>query len=460
MAYVVFIRGIPENKQVKDVRVHSAPGVNTDAPFRIKVGAEATCREIKPDPDSSAYQGQIYRWFHLTFGDGRDGWVRDDLLDLQGDCSPFGYGTYASRTYAFTAGSSIVLATPGVMVTVTPTQPSQPAQPTMPGSPGVSVTVTPIQPTQPAQPPTTTVPPITVTIGSTLPATPTAPITPVTTGCDGNVRSDARARVRAAPSLNSAQVGSVNPGGAVRILGVEPGQDGLKFRWMKVSANGVSGYIREDLLIYSDDCTAQGLFGSGTDTGTSTTTPPTTNLNPQRLFLAPIRQRYVIFQEYGVNRHKGVDLDVDVGTPIVASGVGVVAFLNKCTKCTADKPNFMSQGLPLWDPVAINDPAWGYGFGNAVIVRYGWADLPSSMREVLTGQNLPGGNAYVIHGHLSRINVVPGAIVREGTVLGYSGNTGNSSGPHLHLEVRLSKSPNETSYVNRVVVNPHLMYQL
>src|SRR2546430_14013874 len=102
MAYTIFIRGIPENPQVIEVRVHIAPGVNTAAPFRIPVGATITsCSEVKPDPANDAFNGQVYKWFNLTFSDGRTGWVRDDLLDLQGDCSAFGYGSYASRTFAF-----------------------------------------------------------------------------------------------------------------------------------------------------------------------------------------------------------------------------------------------------------------------------------------------------------------------------------------------------------------------
>jgi murein DD-endopeptidase MepM/ murein hydrolase activator NlpD len=446
MAYTVFIRGIPENKQVKDVRVHVAPGVNTEVPFRIPIGAKAICSAIKPDPDNSGFQGQVYRWFQLKFSDGREGWVRDDLLDLQGDCSPFGYGNYPSRVFAFTAGTSIAQSehSASVMVTVTPALPAQPGQP---GTPSVTVTVTPIQPTQPSQP--------------TLPIIPsgTTPVAPVATGCDGNVRSDIRARVRAAPSVLSAQVGSVNPGGAVRILAVEKGQDGQPFRWMKISTNSVTGYIREDLLTYSDDCIAQGLFGSSAQTTSTSTVTPTTKLNTQKLFASPIRTPCSIFQEYGVNRHKGVDLNVVVGTPVVACGNGVVAFTTACTKCSDDKPNFGSQGIAFWDPQAINDPAWGYGFGNFVVVRYGWSDLPGSMRDALTGQNLTGGNAYVIHAHLSRINIAPGEIVRDGAVLGLSGNTGNSTGPHLHLEIRASMSPNETTIFNRVVVNPHLMYQ-
>jgi Peptidase family M23/Bacterial SH3 domain len=431
MTYFIFIRGIPENQQVKDVRVHVAPGVNTEAPFRVVLDTQATCIEVRPDPDNGAFQGQTYRWFHLKFNDGRDGWVRDDLLDLQGDCSAFGYGNYSARMFAFTAGTAVIL---------TP-------------QPPVTVPTTPTAPVQPTQPATT---PIPVTFGSTSPTIPTAP---VTTGCDATVRRDARVKIRSAPSVNSAQVGLVNPGGAVRISAVAQGQDGQPFRWMRVTANGVNGYIREDLLVYSDDCIAQGLSSNGSQPATPATPTPPTDLNSQILFASPIRQPYTIFQEYGVNRHKGVDLSVKVGTPVVASGFGVVAFTMTCKKCTDDKPNFISQGIPIWDPQAINDPAWGYGFGNYVVVRYGWTDLPSTMREAIAVQRLAGGNAYVIHAHLSQINIASGAIVRDGTALGLSGNTGNSTGPHLHVEVRVSLSPTETTIFNRLVVNPHLMYQ-
>lgn len=48
------------------------------------------------------------------------------------------------------------------------------------------------------------------------------------------------------------------------------------------------------------------------------------------------------------------------------------------------------------------------------------------------------GTRYrTIYAHLSKLAVVPGQTVTEGQVIGYVGSTGNSSGPHLHFEVRL-----------------------
>ncbi|MEO8635086.1 MAG: M23 family metallopeptidase [Gemmatimonadales bacterium] len=41
-----------------------------------------------------------------------------------------------------------------------------------------------------------------------------------------------------------------------------------------------------------------------------------------------------------------------------------------------------------------------------------------------------------VYGHLSRIAVAPGSIVEAGQVVGLTGNTGNSSAPHLHFEIR------------------------
>lgn len=52
-----------------------------------------------------------------------------------------------------------------------------------------------------------------------------------------------------------------------------------------------------------------------------------------------------------------------------------------------------------------------------------------------------GGDLRTIYGHLSRISVVPGQKIARGGELGLTGNTGRSSGPHLHYEILVNNRP-------------------
>ncbi len=62
---------------------------------------------------------------------------------------------------------------------------------------------------------------------------------------------------------------------------------------------------------------------------------------------------------------------------------------------------------------------WNGGYGNCVMVNH--------------------GNGYTtVYGHMSSIAVSYGQTVSMGSVLGYVGSTGNSTGPHLHFEIRAS----------------------
>ncbi|NEQ31145.1 MAG: M23 family metallopeptidase [Leptolyngbya sp. SIO4C5] len=107
---------------------------------------------------------------------------------------------------------------------------------------------------------------------------------------------------------------------------------------------------------------------------------------------------------YGTQRfHSGTDLGAPLGTPIVAAQAGRVA--------TAD---FVG------------------GYGLTVILRH---------KE---------GTQETLYGHMSRLLVQPGDWVEQGEVIGLVGSTGNSTGPHLHFEVRqltgdgwVAMSPNE-----------------
>ncbi|MBX7473403.1 MULTISPECIES: M23 family metallopeptidase [unclassified Streptomyces] len=121
--------------------------------------------------------------------------------------------------------------------------------------------------------------------------------------------------------------------------------------------------------------------------------------------------RYTLSASFGLggsmwsHKHSGQDFAVPNGTPVLAAHAGTV----------------VKAG-----PVGAGD---GPAYGNAVVVRH-------------------ANNTYSQYAHLSKINVRVGQSVGTGERIALSGNTGNSSGPHLHFEIRTS--PNYGSAVNPV----------
>ncbi|WP_051722594.1 M23 family metallopeptidase [Streptomyces albus] len=105
---------------------------------------------------------------------------------------------------------------------------------------------------------------------------------------------------------------------------------------------------------------------------------------------ADVSAAYGIPGGWLAGHHTGVDFAVPVGTPVRAPGPGEIV--------TA---------------------GWGGDYGHLVTVR------------------TPGGQ-YLLFAHLSRVDATAGQRVGPGDLLGLSGNTGRSSGPHLHFEVRQS----------------------
>lgn len=65
---------------------------------------------------------------------------------------------------------------------------------------------------------------------------------------------------------------------------------------------------------------------------------------------------------------------------------------------------------------------WSNGLGNHVVLDY-------------------GNGVQSVYGHMSSIIVRPGQSLARGQAVGYSGNTGHSTGPHLHLEIHLGGVP-------------------
>ncbi|MEG1058925.1 MAG: peptidoglycan DD-metalloendopeptidase family protein [Clostridia bacterium] len=76
------------------------------------------------------------------------------------------------------------------------------------------------------------------------------------------------------------------------------------------------------------------------------------------------------------------------------------------------------------------------GYGNCVMINH--------------GVSAEDGNLYVsLYGHASALNVTQGQIVKKGDVIAYIGSTGNSTGPHLHLELSVGK-PDVSGKMQRV----------
>lgn len=83
-----------------------------------------------------------------------------------------------------------------------------------------------------------------------------------------------------------------------------------------------------------------------------------------------------------------------------------------------------------------------YAVGNATVVSAGWAGAYGNSVTL----RLADGH-YALYAHMSSISVAAGQTVSVGQQIGRSGSTGNSTGPHLHLEIR-------TSNVYGAVINP------
>lgn len=103
---------------------------------------------------------------------------------------------------------------------------------------------------------------------------------------------------------------------------------------------------------------------------------------------------YRIHPIFGTRRlHTGMDVGADQGTQIYAAANGTVV-----------------------------EAGWAGGYGKAIIINH-------------------GGSIATLYGHTSVLYVYPGQRVKRGQLIAGVGSTGNSTGPHLHFEVRVNGNP-------------------
>jgi hypothetical protein len=159
--FLVIIVGDRDNPTITEVNVRSGPNRSYAALFRTIVGTSGyPVLEVRADDQNTLFQGRLFQWFRVTFLNNQEGWVRDDLVQISGDGSNFGYGVIAQPTDASKVARNLAV---GVIA---------PGQEIGPGSPSAQSASQPIAPIAPA--------PATTPVVSTMP-TP-APAQSVTPG--------------------------------------------------------------------------------------------------------------------------------------------------------------------------------------------------------------------------------------------------------------------------------------
>ena len=99
----------------------------------------------------------------------------------------------------------------------------------------------------------------------------------------------------------------------------------------------------------------------------------------------------------------------------------------KITSCYGQRWGVLHAGIDF--AAAENTPERAVGAGT--VIAAGWVYSGYGISVVIDH-----GNGYLTHyAHMNKTVVKAGQKVRPGTILGYEGSTGDSTGPHLHFEV-------------------------
>jgi murein DD-endopeptidase MepM/ murein hydrolase activator NlpD len=123
-------------------------------------------------------------------------------------------------------------------------------------------------------------------------------------------------------------------------------------------------------------------------------------------FLWPVPHFYKVSSSFGPRgrrHHDGIDIPAPKGTPVVAVDTGVVIYSDNGIR----------------------------GYGNMIVVAH-------------------GDDIFTVYAHNKKNNVDKGDRVEKGEVIAQIGNTGRSTGPHLHFEIRVkNKVRNPAQFLSK-----------
>lgn len=124
--------------------------------------------------------------------------------------------------------------------------------------------------------------------------------------------------------------------------------------------------------------------------------------------------------------HHGVDMPNDIGAPIQAGGDGTVVFAG-----TGGSAEATALDIDIY-----------LSYGNVVIIEHDFG---------YRGQRI-----YTLYAHMASIVAVEGQRVKAGDIIGLVGGTGDVSGPHVHLEVRVGENKYYSAYNPLLWIAPYL----
>ena len=108
-------------------------------------------------------------------------------------------------------------------------------------------------------------------------------------------------------------------------------------------------------------------------------------------YMSPLPASSKHVQTQNIHGYNAVDIAAPTGTPIIAAADGTV--------------------------IIAKSGGWNGGYGSYVVIQH-------------------GNGSQTLYAHMSKVAATPGESVVQGQIIGYVGETGDATGPHVHFEIR------------------------